>query len=47
MAEHADTRAADVDLNALGEQMLARKKELMAQAEAGGLPPAKPTTLAR
>lgn len=38
-------RAADVDLEALGEQLLARKKELKAQAEAGGLPPAKATTL--
>ena len=38
-------RAADVDLNALGEQLLARKKELMAQAEAGGLPPAKLSTM--
>ena len=47
MAEHTDTRAADVDLDALGEQMLARKKELMAQAESEGLPQAQPTTLAR
>jgi len=38
-------RAADVDLGALGEQMLARKEELMAQAKAGGLPPAKTTTM--
>lgn len=38
-------RAADVDLDALGEQMLARKEELKAQAEAGGLPPAQTTTM--
>lgn len=38
-------RAADVDLKALGEQMLARKEELMAQARAGGLPPAHTTTM--
>lgn len=37
-------RAADVDLNALGEQLLARKKELKAQAETSGLPPAQATT---
>lgn len=37
-------RAADVDLEALGEQMLARKQELKAEAEAGGLPPAEMTT---
>ena len=34
-------RAADIDLNALGEQLLARKKELKRQAEAGGPPPAE------
>ena len=38
-------RASDVDLEALGEQMAARKAELMAQAEAGGLPPAQPATM--
>lgn len=37
-------RAADVDLDQLGEQLLARKKELKAQAETSGLPPAKATT---
>lgn len=37
----AQARAADVDLVALRDQMLARKEELMAQAQAGGLPPAK------
>lgn len=37
----AQARAADVDLIALRDQMLARKEELMAQAQAGGLPPAK------
>jgi hypothetical protein len=39
------TRAAEIDLQALGEQMAARKAELMAQAEAEGLPPAEPATL--
>lgn len=38
-------RAADVDLNALGELLLARKKELMELAETEGLPPAQPTTM--
>ena len=38
-------RAADVDLNAIGELLLARKKELMAQADAGRLPPAKLSTM--
>lgn len=41
----AQCRKADVDLVALGEQMLARKEELMAQAEADGLPPAKLTAV--
>ena len=38
-------RAADVDLEALGEQMAARKEELMRLAEAEGLPPAQPATM--
>ncbi|GGB95469.1 hemerythrin [Novosphingobium endophyticum] len=38
-------RAADVDLDALGEQMLARKEELKQQAETQGLPEAKTTTM--
>lgn len=38
-------RAADVDLEAIGERMLARKQELKQQAESGGLPPAEPTTM--
>lgn len=38
-------RAADVDLNALGKQLLARKKELVELAESEGLPPAQPTTM--
>ena len=38
-------RAADVDLEALGERMAARKAELLAKAEAEGLPPAEPATL--
>lgn len=38
----AQCRKADVDLVELRDAMLARKQELMAQAEAQGLPPAKP-----
>ena len=38
-------RAADVDLEALGEQMAARKAELMAMAEEDGLPPAQTATM--
>ena len=38
-------RAADVDLVALGEQMAARKAELMAQAGEEGLPPAQTATM--
>jgi len=38
-----EARKADLDLDALGEQMLARKQELMAQFEKSGLP--KPVTL--
>ena len=38
-------RAAGADLDGLGERLLARKKELMAQAESEGLPPAKLTTM--
>ena len=38
-------RAADVDLDALGERILARKEELMHQAESGGLPKAEPVTM--
>jgi hemerythrin superfamily protein len=38
-------RAADVDLEALGEQMAARKAELMEIAKTQGLPPAQPATL--
>ncbi|MEI9851828.1 MAG: hemerythrin domain-containing protein [Sphingomonas sp.] len=41
----AQCRKTDVDLVALGEAMLARKLELTAQAEAGGLPPAEARTL--
>jgi hypothetical protein len=39
------TRAADVDLVALGERLAARKAELLAKAESEGLPPAEPATL--
>ncbi|MGN6497889.1 MAG: hemerythrin domain-containing protein [Tsuneonella sp.] len=38
-------RAADVDLIALGEQMLARKQELKAKAQSEGLPPAQTRTM--
>jgi hypothetical protein len=38
----AQCRATDVDLVALGDQMLARKQELMGQAKDEGLPVAKP-----
>ena len=41
----AQARDADVDLVELRDRMAARKEELMAQAEAGGLPPAKPTAV--
>ena len=41
----AQCRETDVDLVALRDQMLARKKELLAQAEANGLPPAKPSVV--
>jgi hypothetical protein len=41
----AQCRKTDVDLVALRDQMLARKKELLAQAKAGGLPVAKPTAV--
>ena len=41
----AQCRKADVDLVAMRDQMLARKEELMAQAEAEGLPPAKVTAV--
>jgi hypothetical protein len=40
------TRAADIDLEALGAQLAARKAELMELAETQGLPPAEATTLA-
>jgi hemerythrin superfamily protein len=38
-------RATDVDLEALGEQMAARKEELMRLAQSQGLPPAQPATM--
>ena len=38
-------RKTDVDLEALGEQMAARKAELMQLAETQGLPPAQPATM--
>ena len=41
----SQARKADVDLDALGERMAARKRELMQQAEAGGLPPAETAAL--
>jgi hypothetical protein len=41
----SQARKTDVDLDALGERMAARKAELMALAESEGLPPAQPATL--
>jgi hemerythrin superfamily protein len=41
----SQARKTDVDLAALGEQMAARKAELMRQAETEGLPPAQTATL--
>lgn len=38
-------RAADLDLEALGARMAARKAELTRMAESDGLPPAQPATL--
>ena len=38
-------RAADIDLEALGDAMLARKQELKTLAESEGLPPAQPATM--
>lgn len=39
-------RKTDVDLDALGAKMAARKEQLMAKAKSGDLPPAKPTAVA-
>ena len=39
------TRAADIDLVALGRRLAARKAELLAQAKGEGLPPAEAATL--
>jgi hemerythrin superfamily protein len=41
----SQARKTDVDLAALGEQMAARKAELLRQAETEGLPPAQTATL--
>lgn len=41
----AQCRKTDVDLVALGEQMAARKQELLTQAKSEGLPPAKPSVV--
>jgi len=41
----AQARKTDVDLVDLRDRMLARKQELMAQAETGDLPPAKVTAV--
>jgi hemerythrin superfamily protein len=38
-------RKADVDLKALGEQMMTRKQELMKMAKSEGLPAAETTTM--
>ncbi len=40
----SEARKTDVDLDALGQQMLARKQELLQLAESQGLPPAEPKT---
>jgi hypothetical protein len=40
------TRAADLDLEALGARLAARKQELLALAKSEGLPPAEAATLA-
>ena len=39
------TRAAEIDLESLGERLAARKAELTQLAETQGLPPAEPATL--
>jgi hypothetical protein len=41
----AQARETDVDLVALRDQMMARKQELMQQAETAGLPPAQPAVV--
>ena len=41
----AQCRKTDVDLVELRDRMLARKEELMAQAEGAGLPPAQLTAV--
>lgn len=41
----AQCRQTDVDLVALRDALLARKRELMKKAEEGGLPPAKPCAI--
>lgn len=41
----AQCRKTDVDLVELRDRLLARKEELMAQAEREGLPPAKPSAV--
>ena len=41
----AQARDSDMDLGALGEQMAARKEQLMAEIDAGGLPEPETTSL--
>ena len=41
----AQARDSDMDLDALGEQMAARKEQLMAEIDAGGLPEPETTSL--
>jgi hypothetical protein len=41
----AQARAGDVDMVALRDRMMARKEELLAQVENGGLPPAQLTAV--
>jgi hypothetical protein len=41
----SQARKAGLDMDSLGEQLRARKEELIAQYEAGGLPKPETTTL--
>ena len=43
----AQARGAEIDLKAVGEQLLRRKEQLMAEVEASGLPEPETTTLER
>jgi len=41
----SQARKAELDMDALGEQLAARKAELLTQTESGALPPAEMTTM--